>query len=70
MAKVKTTRKQLFHAALALADLTVSEWAIREGLTGNYVYQVLRGDLLSQRLNDRIDAFISDEFSKVPALAS
>lgn len=64
MAKVKTTRKQRFHAALALADLTVTEWAQREGITGNYVYQVLRGDLLSQRLNDRVDAFIREEFAK------
>jgi hypothetical protein len=70
VAKVKTTRKQLFRAALALADLTMGEWAEGEGITASYLSQVLMGRFTSQRLNDKIDAFILEEFAKQPALAS
>lgn len=70
MAKVKTTRKQLFRAALALADLTMAEWAEREGITPSYLSQVVLEHLSSDRLNAKIDAFIAEQFSKHAALVA
>lgn len=70
MAKAKTTRKQLFRAALAIADQTAEEWAVSEGITAGYLSAILNEHLTSLRLNDKIDAFIREQMSKVVALAS
>lgn len=69
MAKAKTSRKQLFRAALAIAGLTAGQWAQREGITGNYLSQVLGGKLKSKRLDTKIDAFTEKHLSSASANA-
>ena len=70
MPKVKTSRKQLFRAALAIAGQTVVQWAASEGLTPEHVSLVLNGRRESARLLDKIDAFVREKMDKHTALAS
>ena len=70
MPKAKTSRKQLFRAALAIASLTAEQWADKEGVTAGHVSQVLSGKRESLTLNDKIDAFVREHLSKHTALAS
>lgn len=70
MAKEKTSRKQLFKAALALAGMTAAQWADAEGITASYLSAVLAGRMTSQRLTDKIDAFIERMLSKANALVA
>ena len=70
MPKAKTSRKQLFRAALAIADLTASQWAEREKLTPEHLSLVLNGKRESAALNERIDTFVREHLSKHTALAS
>jgi len=70
MPTAKTSRKQLFKAALALAGLTATQWADREGLTPMHLSMVLNGKRDSLRLNEKIDAFVRKHLDKHTALAS
>ena len=70
MAKVKTSRKQLFRASLALAGMTAKQWAEREGIGHSYLSAVLAGRMVSKRLDEKIDAFTRDTLSRTTALAS
>lgn len=57
MAKAKTSRKQLFRAALAIAGLTAAEWAEHEGITAQWLSMVLSGKNVSLTLSEKIEAF-------------
>lgn len=61
------SRKARFKAALALAEQTAQEWCEREGITYPHLVLVLNGDRESQRLTEKVDAFI-DQF--LPAISS
>lgn len=58
MPKQRTSRKQLFRAALAIANLTAREWAELEGTSDSYLSLVLNGKRVSPSLNPKIDQFI------------
>jgi hypothetical protein len=70
MPKAKTSRKQLFRAALAIASLTAEQWAEKEGVTAGHVSQVLSGKRESKALTDKIDGFVRQHLDKHTALAS
>ncbi len=70
MPKAKTSRKQLFRAALAIAGITAGEWAESEGITAQWLSMVLSGKSVSQTLNDKIDAFVRLKLDGHKALAS
>jgi hypothetical protein len=70
MAKVKTSRKQLFRAALAIAGLTAGEWAEQVGITPQWLSIVLNGKDESITLTEKIDAFIVTHMAGHKALAS
>jgi hypothetical protein len=70
MAKTRTSRKQLFRAALALADLTAGEWAEREGTSESYLSLVLNEKRESEALTSKIDAFTHKQLEKHLQLAS
>lgn len=70
MPKAKTSRKQLFRAALAIASLTAEQWADNEGVTAGHVSQVLSGKRDSRALTEKIDAFTREHLNKHTALAS
>lgn len=70
MPTAKTSRKQLFRAALAIAGLTAGQWAEREGLTAMHLSMVLNGKRDSARLGEKIDAFVRTHLNKHTALAS
>lgn len=59
MAKGKTSRKQLFRAALALAGMTAAQWAESEGITASYLSAVLADRMSSKRLIEKVDQFIN-----------
>ena len=58
MGKTRTSRKQLFRAALAIADLTARDWAEREGTSESYLSLVLNGKRVSPSVEPKIDQFI------------
>lgn len=60
MPKAKTSRKQLFKAALAIAGLTGKQWAEGEGITPQWLSMVLSGKEVSGTLTTKIDAFIAE----------
>lgn len=71
MPKERTSRKQLFRVALAIADLTAREWAEREGTSESYLSLVLNEKRVSPSLTPKIDAFIRKHVgTKRLALAS
>lgn len=59
MSKAKSSRKALFKAALAIAEITQDAWAEREGITVSHLSAVLRGQRDSRSLVERVDAFIA-----------
>ena len=50
-------RRKRFRAALALAGLSLKQWAEREGVTRQHVREVLIGARVSAPLNEKIDEF-------------
>jgi gp16 family phage-associated protein len=69
MPKAKSSRKQLFKAALALDGTTAQEWAESHGITAMHVSMVLNGRRESARLLDKIDAFVAKKLGSTTALA-
>jgi hypothetical protein len=59
MTNSNTLRKRQFKAALAIADVTLKEWAASENVTPMHLNEVLLGNRTSERLNTAIDAFIA-----------
>lgn len=58
LAKMKMTRKRLFRAALAMADLTAGEWAEKVGISESYLSLILNEKRPSEAVDAKIDAFI------------
>lgn len=58
MPKTAAARKNRFRKALIDAGLSAAAWARQEGVTPAHLSQVLDGKRESQRLVDRIDAFV------------
>lgn len=52
-------RRKRFRKALALAELTMEQWCVREGITYGHLYHVLSGRRDSASLVQRVDAFCS-----------
>lgn len=50
-------RRKRFKGALALAGLTMGQWAEQEGVSYGHLYQVLSGKRESGSLLARVDAF-------------
>lgn len=53
------SRRARFKAALALADVTMKDWAAGEGVTLGHLYAVLNGERESMRLTGKVDEFIA-----------
>lgn len=70
MPKAKTSRKQLFRAALAIADLTAEQWAEQEGVTSGHLSMILSGVRHNERIEARIDAFTKQQLRKPLSRAS
>lgn len=71
MPRAKTSRKQLFRAALAIAGLTQEQWASGEGVTSGHLSQVLSEKRESLTLSGKIDAFVREHLKeRASALAS
>ena len=70
MPKPKASRKAQFRAALALAGLTQESWAVREGITPQWLSVVLNEKEESGALNEKIDAFTAEQMARHRALAS
>lgn len=70
MPKAKTTRKQLFRAALAIAGQSAREFAEAEGITPQWLSQVLNEREESIRLTVKIDTFIAKHMAGHASLAS
>jgi hypothetical protein len=70
MSKAKTSRKQLFRAALAIAGLTAEQWGAREGVTSGHLSMILSGVRYNEGIVERIDAFTKQQLKKPISLAS
>lgn len=64
MARVDSSRKARFKAALARAGITQTDWAAQNGITPGHLGNTLRGRE-SKSLEDKIDAFIAEIEAKV-----
>lgn len=62
-------RRKRFRGALALAGLTIGQWAEQEGVSYGHLYQVLSGRRESASLVARVDAF-SAEHLDPPAVVA
>ena len=67
MAKVETSRKTRFKAALAFTNQTHSMWAEKNGVGYHHLYLVLNEARESETLIEKIDRFIEDVEAKVAA---
>lgn len=70
MPKTKTSRKQLFRAALAIAGHSQVSWAAANKITPQWLSLVLNGHEESIKLTEKIDAFTREQLEKHTALAS
>lgn len=70
MTKAKTSRKQVFRAALAIAGLTARQWAEREGTSESYLSLVLNEKRESEALTQKIDTFARKHLPEHAAMAS
>lgn len=71
MPKAKTSRKQLFQAALAIAGLTARQWAVKEGLTSGHLSMILAGKRSNVKVSAKIDAYTEKYLgARTTALAS
>ena len=65
------SRKARFEAALKLAGMTAEQWAAAPeyggGVTRQHLYLVLKGDRVSPRLDEAMDAFIAEQAPKIAA---
>ncbi len=60
MVKARTSRKQLFRAALAIAGTTAAEWAEQNGYSTGHLSRVLNGKVTSSAdLAALMDRFIA-----------
>jgi hypothetical protein len=57
MPRPKNPRKARFLAALALAEMTMTQWADQEGVTAGHLSQVLDGKRDSMTLVEKVDRF-------------
>ncbi len=64
------SRKARFKAALALAEQTAQSWCEGEGIGYPHLVLVLNGDRVSQRLVEKIDAFIEQYLPSVTTPAA
>lgn len=64
MPKSLARRKQLFRAALALADLTAERWAQEHGITASYLSHILSGNRESEDIDAEIEAFTKQYLRK------
>lgn len=65
MRKLKANRKARFKAALALAGMTMQEWAKEAGVTRQHLSATLREDRESGTLTAKVDVFIAEVETKV-----
>lgn len=70
MPKAKSTRKQLFRAALSIAGMTMRQWAEKHGVTDSHVAHVLAGDRESISLTAKMDEFIDKHLISKNALVA
>lgn len=64
------SRKARFKAALALAEQTAQSWCEREGIGYPHLVLVLNGDRESQRLLEKVDAFIEQYLPSISTPAA
>lgn len=57
------SRRARFRAALGLAQLSASQWAAEHNVTAGHLSLVVCGKRESQRLTEKIDAFIAKQFA-------
>ena len=55
---------------MALAGMNQGEWAEDEGITAGHLSLVLKGERESQRLTDKIDAFIAKHLPQSAKIAA
>lgn len=60
-------RKKRFLAALAMAGMSMREWATKNDLTAGHVSQYLSGKRDSAVLDERVDAFTAKHLRDVAA---
>lgn len=65
MPKTESSRKARFLAALALAEMTMTEWATSEGVTLGHLSQVLDGKRESLTLMEKVDRFTRERLDEV-----
>lgn len=67
----KSQRKsKRFKAALAMAGMSMTEWAKKEGITPGHVSQVLSGDRDSAVLMEKIEAFTAKQLDTAVAASA
>lgn len=69
MPNVIPGRKAMFRAALAVAGLTLEQWAKSESVSAGHVSNVLAEKRTSDPLTEKIDAFIAKHMAGHEALA-
>lgn len=67
MPKLANPRKARFRAALALSEMTATEWAQFHGITQQHLSQVLDGKRESRSLVEKIEAFTEKKLATVAA---
>jgi gp16 family phage-associated protein len=65
MPKTADRRKARFRAALALAGLTMEQWAEQNGITPSHLSHVLSGNRDSLTLIEKVDAFADKQLQAV-----
>lgn len=70
MPRAQMRRKRLFRAALALAGLTETQWAEKQGISQPHLSLVLNGKRESKVLTDKVDAFIDKHLVSRNALVA
>lgn len=63
--KAVAERKRLFRMALASAGLSMRQWADGEGLTHGHVSLFINGHRPSDRMEERVEAFIAKHLRHV-----
>ena len=58
MPKAKTSRKQLFRAALAIAGMTAEQWGQKEDVTSGHLSMILSQKRRNEVIEGKIDDFI------------
>lgn len=63
MANAKSSRKQDFRIALAIAGQTASQWAEKRGITQPYLSMILSGVRSNAVIERKIDRFIRSKLN-------